>query len=67
MNDITDYQIDLPKKSQHIEIIEITCNSPLLINAYYSYDSYDSYAYNNVKEGEIVVKSLQAEQSFTIY
>ena len=65
MSDITDYQIDLPEKSQHIYIIEITCNSPLLINAYYSYDN---YPYNNVKEGEIVVRELKEYDwfSFTI-
>ena len=62
MTDIIDYQIDLPEKSQHIDVIEITCSSPLLLNAYYSYEG---YPYNNVKEGEIVVKQLQEEQSFS--
>ena len=62
MTDITDYQIELPEKSQHIDVIEITCSSPLLLNAYYSYDG---YPYNNVKEGEIVVKHLEEEQSFS--
>ena len=62
MTDITNYKIDLPEKSQHIDVIEITCSSPLLLNAYYSYDG---YPYNNVKEGEIVVKELEEEQSFS--
>ena len=62
MTEISDYQIDLPQKSQHIDVIEITCSSPLLLNAYYNYDS---YSYNNVKEGEIVVKDLPSQQSFS--
>ena len=62
MTDITDYQIDLPEKSQHIDVIEITCKSPLLLNAYYSYDG---YSYNYVKEGEIVVKQLSDYNSFS--
>ena len=62
MTDISDYQIDLPQKSQHIDIIEITCKSPLLLNAYYNYDN---YSYNNVKEGEIVVKDLPSQGSFS--
>jgi hypothetical protein len=62
MTDITNYKIDLPEKSQHIDVIEITCSSPLLLNAYYSYDG---YPYNNVKEGEIVVKELPSKNSFS--
>jgi hypothetical protein len=34
----------------------------LLLNAYYSYDS---YVYNKVKKGEIVVKKLPSKKSFT--
>ena len=55
MTIIENYQVDLPKKSQHIDVIEIECISPLLINAYYSYDS---YVYSNLRQGEIVVKNL---------
>ena len=62
MTNIENYQIELPEKSQHIDVIEITCKSPLLLNAYYSYDEYE---YNNVKEGEIVVKELPAQDSFS--
>ena len=62
MTDISNYQIELPQKSQHIDIIEITCKSPLLLNAYYSYDG---YSYNSVKEGEIVVKELTEYNSFS--
>ena len=62
MTDIENYQIDLPEKTQHIDVIEIECKSPLLLNAYYSYDN---YPYNNVKEGEIVVKELPSKNSFS--
>ena len=61
MSDIYDYQADLPEKSQHIDVIEIECLSPLLINAYYSYDGYQ---YQNVKEGEIVVKEIPPDEEF---
>ena len=62
MTNIENYKIELPEKSQHIDIIEIECKSPLLLNAYYSYDEYN---YNNVKEGEIVVKELPEQDSFS--
>ena len=55
MTNIWDYQIDLTQKSQHIDIIEITCSSPFLLNTYYNYDS---YSYNNSKKGEISFKDL---------
>ncbi|MBO6243381.1 MAG: hypothetical protein J6O41_02280 [Clostridia bacterium] len=61
MSEISNYQADLEKKSQHIDVIEIECISPLLINAYYSYDG---YPYQNVKQGEIVVKDLLPEDIF---
>jgi hypothetical protein len=45
MTDINNYQTNLPEKSQHIDVIEIQCKSPLLLNAYYTYDN---YPYTNV-------------------
>ena len=36
MTDINDYQIILQEKSQHIDIVEFECNTPLLANIYYS-------------------------------
>ena len=63
MSNIDNYQAELPKKSQHIDVIEIECNdTPLLLNAYYSYASYPYY---NVKEGDIVVKELPSLSSFS--
>ena len=65
MTNIDNYQADLPEKSQHIDVIEIECISPLLINAYYSYDEYE---YEFIRQGEIVVKDLlpKSEFKFTI-
>ena len=61
MTNIENYQIDLPKKSQYIDIIEIECNSPLLINAYYSYENYEFY---DIQQGQIVVKDLLPNSEF---
>ena len=61
MEDIINYEIGLPSRPQHIDIIEIECLSPLLINAYYVDESYE---YNNVKEGEIVVKDVRSDTSY---
>ena len=65
MTNIDNFKADLPEKTQHIDVIEIQCISPLLINAYYSYDS---YKYSNLRQGEIVVKDLLPfdELKFTI-
>jgi len=61
MNDIYDYQVSLETRSQHIDVIEIECISPLLINAYYTDEEYQ---YQNVKQGEIVVKELSPGNEF---
>ena len=63
MNDIEYYQTILPEKSQHIDVIEIECASPLLINAYYSYND---YIYDNLQQGEIVVKELLPRQELLV-
>ena len=62
MSTIENYQAELPEKSQHIDVIEIECSSPLLINAYYNYDK---FPYNNVKKGEIVIKELPENGKFS--
>ena len=61
MTEIYDYQADLEERSQHIDIIEIECISPLLINAYYTYSN---YKYQNVNQGEIVIKDILPDESF---
>ena len=40
MEEIKDYFAAIPERTQHIDIVEIRCVTPLLINAYYNYDNY---------------------------
>ena len=62
MEEINNYQTDLPEESQHIDVIEIQCETPLLLNAYYTDNN---YIYKDLKKGEIVVKELPAISSFS--
>ena len=62
MSEIYYYQADLPEKKQHIDVIEIECRSPLLINAYYSYDN---YPYQNLRKGQIVIKDISPNDDFS--
>jgi hypothetical protein len=36
MVEIKDYFATIPERSQHIDIVEIRCATPLLVNAYYN-------------------------------
>ena len=64
MSKITDNFVSIPERSQHIDIIEIKCNTPLLANIYYNYDN---YPYSWVTQGEVVIKNLNAKETFTFY
>ncbi|MBO6243522.1 MAG: hypothetical protein J6O41_03010, partial [Clostridia bacterium] len=64
MEVINDYFTTIPIRSQHIDIVEITCATPLLINAYYNYDN---YPYSWVSQGDVVVKNIASKESFTFY
>ena len=65
MEDINEYQLSLANKTNHIHIIEIECNSPLLLNVYLNYDDYFYYL---LKNGNFVIKTLNPKESksFTI-
>ena len=63
MTDIYDYQITCPKKSQHIDVVEIECNTPLLANFYYNYEG---QIFSGLELGDIAVKTLGAGLSTTI-
>ena len=52
MEDIKDYFVKIPKRSQHIDIVEIQCNTPLLANIYYNQD--DS-VYSWVSLGDVAI------------
>ena len=64
MKDISDYYVKIPENSNHIDIVEIKCNTPLLLNAYYNTDNYD---YGLVSSGNVVVRNLNPKESFTFY
>ena len=64
MQDITDYFVKIPERSTHIDIVQVTCNTPLLINAFYNTENYD---YGLVSLGNVVVKNLNPKESFTFY
>ena len=61
MSDINDFKAELPSKSQHIDIIEVTCETPLLINAYYTKDD---FFYTDIEKGGVVLKLLPGQSSF---
>ena len=62
MKEITDYQSKLSEKSQHIDIIEVECETPLLINAYYTKDD---YYYVDMDLGGVVIKLIPGQDIFT--
>ena len=62
MEEINDYFATIPKRSQHIDIVEITCDTPLLVNANYNYDN---YPYSWVSQGDVVVKNIASKETFT--
>ena len=64
LEDINDYIYSLKTISQHIDVVEIECNTPLLINIYYNYKESDPYS-----DEDIVVKNLEPKEtySFTRY
>ena len=64
MVEISDYFTTIPERSQHIDIVEIRCVTPLLANIYYNYDS---ISYSWVTQGDVVVRNLEAAESFTFY
>ena len=63
MNEITYYQSILQEKSQHIDVVEVECASPFLLNAYYSYND---YSYSHLRQGEIVVKNLLPSEALLV-
>ena len=63
MEDIKDTQIALGKITQHIDVVEIQCQTPLLANAYYNTEKEE---YLDLKKGNIAIKTLPASGSTTI-
>ena len=63
MKDIVDYTATLSSKSQHIDIVEIECNTPLLANVYYNYEGQE---FNGLELGDIAVKNLNGRETTTL-
>ena len=64
MEEIINYQFIIGSKSQHIDIVEIECNTPLLANVYYNYEDQQ---FSGLELGDIAVKNLNSKKSVTIY
>ena len=64
MEAITDYQFTLSQKSQHIDVVEIECGTPLLTNVYYNYENQEI---KELSRGDIVVKNLASGETFSFY
>ena len=64
LEDINDYTHSLKSLSQHIDVIEVECNTPLLLNIYYNYKEFDPYS-----DEDIVVRNVGSGEtlSFTRY
>ena len=64
MTEIKDYFTTIPSRSQHIDIVEIQCNTPLLANVYYNNEQ---QAYSWVTLGDVVVKNLKPGEDLTFF
>ena len=64
MTEIKDYFTTIPSRSQHIDIVEIQCNTPLLANIYYNNDQ---QSYSWVTLGDVVVKNLKPTETLIFY
>ena len=62
MTEIIDYTFTLSEKSQHTDIIEIECTTPLLTNIYYNYKG---QPFSGLGRGDIVVKNLGPKETFS--
>jgi hypothetical protein len=62
MTEITNYTFTLSEKSQHIDVIEIECTTPLLTNIYYNYQG---QVFSGLGRGDIVVKNLGPQETFS--
>ena len=63
MKEITEMQMTLSKISQHIDVIEIQCQTPLLANAYYNTPDEQ---YLDLKKGNIAIKNIPSQDNIKI-
>ena len=62
MVDINDYLFNLTEKSQHIDVVEIECNTPLLANIYYNYENQE---FSGLNIGDIVIQNVGKGKTFS--
>ena len=64
LEDINNYIHSVKNTTQHIDVVEIECNTPLLFNIYYNYKEFDSYS-----DDDIVIRNVEPGNtlSFTRY
>ena len=63
MTEITDYTTTIETKTQHLDVVEIECSTPLLANVYYNSEN---QVYSGLKLGDIAMKNLPPGESITI-
>ena len=63
MTDLEDMQITLGPLTQHIDVVEIECKTPLLANAFYNKPNEE---YPELSKGNIAIKTLERKGSVTI-
>ena len=61
--DITNLQITLGQNYQHADIVEIQCQTPLLVNAYYNTPD---EKFLDLKKGNVAIKTLSPSQNTLI-
>ena len=63
MVDINNLQITLGQNYQHADVVEIQCQTPLLVNAYYNTPNEE---YLDLKKGNVAIKTLSPSENILI-
>ena len=63
MIDINNLQITLGQNYQHADVVEIQCQTPLLVNAYYNKPNEE---YLDLKKGNVAIKTLSPSENVLI-
>ena len=63
MQEIKDMQITLGNNTQHIDVVEIECSTPLLANAFYNKPNEE---YLQLTKGKIAIKTIPGKEQISI-
>ena len=63
MTEIKDCTTTIGTKTQHLDVVEIECSTPLLSKVYYNSES---QVYSVLKLGDIAIKNLAAGEDISI-